>query len=263
MLYGLPPNLCCFVVPGLGKTPKAGLKNTTGVSAQKEPKVGQESKAGGSVLTGSTQLPSAEPRLCTQPWSAICSKLLLEYVIIPIAAQICPKFLKKQINDTVHSAIEIIDQLKYGEMKNSSGHLKVAYLHNLIEDLNLYTSDPLRKDTTESFVKEFLNKKFGAVPNEEFDEEKLISKIQAIDNFNNEIIKMKAAVESQENTEEGWFFESLFQPLKELKTEAQNSIYCNDSLNQPKDSGQERKERQNQATFAQIFRGEVQYCDDD
>jgi hypothetical protein len=142
MPYGLPPNLCCFVVPGLGKTPKAGLKNTTDVSAQKEPKVGQGSKAGGSVLTGSMQLPSAAPRLCTQPWSAICPKLLLEYVIIPIAAQICPKFLKKQINDTVHSAIAIIDQLKPGELKSSSGNLKVAYIHNLIEDLILYTWQP-------------------------------------------------------------------------------------------------------------------------
>lgn len=263
MLYGLPPNLCCFVVPGLGKTPKAELQNSTRASAQNEAKVGQESKAGGSILKESTQLSSAEPRRYAQPWSAICPKLLLEYVIIPIAAQICPKVLKKHINNTARSAIEMIDRLESGKPKTSSVDLKAAYLHNLIEDLNLYTSDPLVKDTTESFIKEILNQKFGGMSNETFEENKSKERIQSIGEFRNKVSELKNGVEYKESKEKGGFFDSVFESLKELNIEAETTIRCNDVLNQAEESRQKRKEYQNQATFAQILKGEVEYSDDD
>lgn len=263
MLYGLPPNLCCFVVPGLGKTPKAGLQNSTGASAQTEPKVGQERKEAGSVLTGSKKLSPAEPRLCTQPWSAICPKLLLEYVIIPIAVYICPKVLKKQIKDTVSFAMGMIDQLKDETPKNHSYKLKAAYLDNLIGDLNLYTSNPLLKGTTESFIKEILNQKFGSVPNEKFDEGKATNRIKSINVFRQAVIRLKNGAERQEIKEKGFFFESLFQSLKELDTEVESSIRCHDTLNQAKGCEAEKKDYRNQATFAAILRGDVAYSDDD
>lgn len=267
MLYGLPPNLCCFVVPGLGKTPKSGLKNPTGASEQNKPKVGQGNKADGSVLTGAKQLSSVAPRLCTQPWSAICPKFLLEYVIIPIAAQIWPKLLKKQINDTARTALEMIDQLKCEEPRNSSGDLKVAYIHNLIEDLNLYNSDPLMKDVTEYFIKDILNQKFGVVPNEKFEEIESINRIKFLNEFKSKISNLKGNVTSQESREKGYFFDSVFQSVKELDTEIQNSIHCNDATNKTTNKAanpkQERKEYRNQATFAEILNGEVQHSDDD
>ncbi|WP_194715540.1 hypothetical protein [Noviherbaspirillum soli] len=211
------------------------MKNPTGSSAQNEPKVEQGPKAGESVLTGSKQLSSAGPRLCTQPWTAICPKLLLEYVIIPIAAKIFPKFLEKQISDTVRSAIEMINQLESGAPTNFSGDLRAAYLHNLIEDLNVYTSGPLLKDTAESFISKILNQKFGSAPNEKFEENESTKRIKIIGEFKVKVGELKKSVGYEDSKEEGCFFDSVFQSLRELDAEAKNSIHCNDALSQKKD----------------------------